>query len=125
MNGNKFLLDTNAIIALLTGHHTLDEMLKDADWIGVSVISVIEFFSFPDLSLKDRLLFTNFIKRIEVIELTGSDLPLLEVLGNYKIEYKLKLPDAVIAGSAINLKAILISNDTDFSRIKQLSVLTF
>ena len=54
-------------------------------------ISVIEFFSFPDLSLKDRLLFTNFIKRIDVIVLAGSDLPLLEVLANYKIEYKLKL----------------------------------
>ncbi|MEK0183044.1 hypothetical protein [Microcoleus anatoxicus] len=41
MSGNRYVLDTNAIVALLQGNIQLVELLKDADWIGVSVISQI------------------------------------------------------------------------------------
>ncbi len=47
---NSYLLDTNAVIALLQGNEKLLEILKPARWIGISVISQIEFLVFPDMT---------------------------------------------------------------------------
>ncbi|HEY9607824.1 hypothetical protein [Allocoleopsis sp.] len=49
MRGERYLLDTNAIIALLQGNQQLIELLQDAEWIGISIISQIEFLVFPGL----------------------------------------------------------------------------
>jgi len=43
MRGERYLLDTNAIIALLQGNQQLIQLLQDAEWIGISIISQIEF----------------------------------------------------------------------------------
>ncbi|MEA5495936.1 MAG: hypothetical protein WAN66_04525 [Limnoraphis robusta] len=36
MSGNRYLLDTNAIVALLQGTTQLVQFLQNADWIGIS-----------------------------------------------------------------------------------------
>lgn len=41
MSGNRYVLDTNAIVALLQENIQLIELLKDADWIGISVIGKV------------------------------------------------------------------------------------
>ncbi len=50
MNGNRYLLDTNAIVALLQGHRLLTTELQKSEWIGISVISQLEFLAFQSLS---------------------------------------------------------------------------
>lgn len=67
MSGNRYVLDTNAIVALLQGNIQIVELLKDADWIGVSVISQIEFLVFPGLTQDDRQIFELFLQRVEVL----------------------------------------------------------
>ena len=49
MNGNRFLLDTNAIVALLDGNAAINRLIIGADWVGVSIISVLEYMSFSNL----------------------------------------------------------------------------
>ncbi len=70
MSGNRYVLDTNAIVALLQGNSQLIQLLQNADWIGVSVISEIEFLVFSGLSQDDRQLFQQFLQRVEVVGLT-------------------------------------------------------
>ncbi len=53
MNGERYVLDTNAIIALLRGNAPLLRRLSEAEWIGISILSQIEFLAFPDLSDKE------------------------------------------------------------------------
>jgi len=77
MSGNRYVLDTNAIVALLQGNIQLIELLKDADWLGVSVISQIEFLVFPGLSQDDRQIFEQFLQRVEVLGLVAIDAVLL------------------------------------------------
>ena len=67
MNGNRYLLDTNAIVALLQGNSQLIQLLQNADWIGISVISQIEFLAFSGLSQGDRQLFQQFLQRVAVV----------------------------------------------------------
>jgi len=45
MNGNRYVLDTNAIVALLQGNTQLVQLLQNANWIGISVISQIKVIS--------------------------------------------------------------------------------
>jgi tRNA(fMet)-specific endonuclease VapC len=50
MSGKRLFLDTNAIISLLNYNEELLELTGRAEWIGVSIISYIEFLAFPGLS---------------------------------------------------------------------------
>ncbi len=42
MNG-RYLLDTNAVVALLKGHPDLLRLLSAATWVGISVVTELEF----------------------------------------------------------------------------------
>jgi len=72
MPGERYLLDTNAITALLQGNQQLIEFLQDAEWIGISIISQIEFLVFPALNEADRQLFNEFLQRVEIIWIESS-----------------------------------------------------
>jgi len=54
MSGNRYVLDTNAIVALLQGNLQLVQLLQNASWIGISIISQIEFLVFSGLTEADR-----------------------------------------------------------------------
>jgi tRNA(fMet)-specific endonuclease VapC len=56
MNG-KYLIDTNGVIALLGNNKSLATLLSSANWIGISVITELEFLSFSNLSKTDKILF--------------------------------------------------------------------
>ena len=124
MNG-KFLLDTNAVIALLNGHAPLTALLQSATWVGITVITELEFLSFSGLSEPDKLLFEQFKNRIEVINLDTNDAALIQAICQIRQTYRLKLPDAIIGAAAIQHQATLLSNDAIFARITTLSLQTF
>ena len=124
MNG-KFLLDTNAVIALLNGHAPLTALLQSATWVGITVITELEFLSYSGLSEPDKLLFEQFKNRIEVINLDTNDAALIQAICQIRQTYRLKLPDAIIGAAAIQHQATLLSNDAIFARITTLSLQTF
>ena len=124
MNGNRYLLDTNAIIALLQGNIKIKEAIADAEWIGSSVICVLEFYSFPGMSSQDKLLLDLLITKIDLVNIPSERNTLAEIAA-FKIQTKLKLPDAIIGSCAIKNNAILVSNDRDFKNINRLKVIEF
>ncbi|MCB0572987.1 MAG: type II toxin-antitoxin system VapC family toxin [Saprospiraceae bacterium] len=124
MNG-KFLLDTNAVVALLRSNATLIQTLQSAEWVGVSVITELEFLSFSGLSPRDESVFQEFKNRVDVIDLQSSDNKMLMRIIEIRKQNNLKLPDAIIAASAIENNATLLTQDADFSRIALLSVQDF
>lgn len=73
MNGKRLLLDTNAIISLLQGNLQLLRLCRDAEWVGISVISRLEFLCFPGLGAQDRQTFAAFLERVEVVGLESQD----------------------------------------------------
>ena len=125
MNGNRYLLDTNAIVALLQGNSQLIQLLQDADWIGVSVISQIEFLAFSGLSQADRQLFQQFVQRVEIVGLVAGNAVLIEKIIEIRSSYRLKLPDAVIAAMALHNSASLVTADQEFAKVTMLSVINW
>ena len=120
--GLKVVLDTNAIIALLRGEYSVVALVSQADQISISVISKLEFLAFEGLGQKDKIVFSKFCERISISELNPHNQELMELIIVIKKKYKLKLPDAIIAATAIINDAILITKDKDFSKIQELKV---
>lgn len=73
MNGNGYLLDTNAIIQFLKGNAELVSLLADADFIATSIIAELEYFSFPRLGEEDLQLYQAFRSRIHVYDVPSDD----------------------------------------------------
>ncbi|KHD07233.1 hypothetical protein PN36_21010 [Candidatus Thiomargarita nelsonii] len=125
MNGKFYFLETNTIIQLLKGNQKLVEILQEAEFIACSVISKLEYLSFPRISENDIELFNAFAKKIEVMELPSSNNELHQQIINLRQEKKLKLPDAIIAGCSIYKNCTLITADKKMMEINGLDVLSY
>jgi tRNA(fMet)-specific endonuclease VapC len=124
MNG-KLLLDTNAVIALLNGDAKLQKACGHATWIGISIITELEFLSFSKISANDVALFQKFKSRIKVIDLMSSDTTMLNEIIDLRSSYNIKLPDAIVAAAAMSNNADLVTNDSIFNRVPTLTLLKF
>ncbi len=124
MNG-RFLLDTNAVVALLHGNQTISQILQSAKWVGISIITELEFLAFSGLTTEDEVLFRQFKSRVEVIDLQTTDNKLLEKVIAIRKSSGLKMPDAIIAASAAINNATVLTQDAGFSKIDHLAVQRF
>lgn len=120
MSGSRYLLDTNAIVSLLQGNQQLVALLDDASWVGISVISKLEFLAFPRLSAADSQLFARFETRVDVVGLPADDRQLLSTIVALRSSSGLKLPDAIIAATAILRGTRLVTADQHFRSIPSL-----
>lgn len=131
MNGNsnanmKYLLDTNCIIELLQNENfQLLKRLENADWIGISIITIIEFLSFSRLKKVDKDLFTDLIKMIEVVDLKNENSELIDYTTSIRKKNKIKLPDSIILATAKIYDSILLTNDKKLHKIKDIQVDNF
>jgi len=65
------------------------------------------------------------INRITIIPLSEKDRNLFEIIASIRARTHLKLPDAIIAGTAIYNNAVLITNDKGFSKVSSLKTESF
>lgn len=112
----RYLLDTNTIIYLMNGRLALP--LPEGQY-SVSIITEIELLSYSGISatedrkIRDLLL---LLDRIQLIDAVRDETIRL------RRKNRLKLPDAIIAASALVVGAILLTNDQVFSSIAELDV---
>ena len=132
MNGKKdlknnlttmYLLDTNTIIYYLKAALPLKAMqllhtVVDEQPI-ISIITKIELLGFNFKSIEEQIVTETFVNASLVLPL---DERVAEHTINLRKLYKIKLPDAIIAATAIASELIIVTRNTnDFSEIKQLN----
>ena len=117
MSGKRYLLDTNAIVCLLRGGNALAQRLQSAEWVGISILSQIEFLAFPNLNENDRRIFQEFSDAVEVVGLGRTERALIDRIVSLRSQYRLKLPDAIIAATAIERDATLITDDRQLRKL--------
>ena len=131
MNGlsERCLLDTKAVVSFLRGHGELLVLTRQARWIGISIITEIEFRAFPNLAPEDAQLFADFIEHVTVIDLTHQDSWLLDQVIALRQNHRLRLPDAVVVASALIHDACRVTADRELlgleSRVEALQTLPF
>ena len=123
MSGNRFLLDTNAINLVLLGNKPVEKLMYKASWLGVSVISVIEIYSFPELNSLHKNILKDLFERVNIIDVTYENRELLLLISKIRLQKKLRLPDAIIAASAILSNATLLTSDSSFKRVPNLKAI--
>jgi len=123
MEQAEYLIDTNAVIDYLGKKFTvqgMDFMNNVIDALpNVSVITKIEVLGFKTSDSYSQLL-ESFMNDVTVLDLTAA-----VVNESIKIrkKYKIKLPDAIIAATAIVYELILVThNISDFKDIKKLKL---
>jgi predicted nucleic acid-binding protein len=109
---SRFALDTNAVIFLTKRSNAissnLEKELDDAD-LCISVITEIELFSKPELPPDEEENLRAFLSdRISIIDLTGN---IKKETIALRRTARHKLPDCIVAATAIVLNATLLTAD--------------
>ena len=118
MNGINYLVDTNFLIHTDQRNKLVEPFLSFN--ISISFISEMELLGVFSISKEQKLNMKRIIDQCFVIEL-NQEIKYLAI--NLKQKYKLKLADAIIAATAINLKLPFITSDSDFKAIKELELI--
>ena len=118
MSGNGYLLDTNAIVQLLKVNKELIAVLGTADFIATSIVAEMEYLSFSGLTDADVALYQAFRGRIQVYDVPSADTVFTQLVVKARKEHGLKLPDAIIAGTAIAKGLIILTADDHFKKPK-------
>lgn len=122
MIGTNFLLDTNAIIYLLKGEKELNSILQSNSTIYISVIGVIEYLSFNNLTQEEINTFEDFCENVIILDLSSNKKDIQNIIMLRK-KYSLKTPDAIVVNAAIGVSAELITGDRDLFKISEISIL--
>lgn len=124
--GIKYIWDTNTVIYYLqqqfppSAEKFMDNLVKEARPV-ISAITEIELLCWKSATKKDSEVINSFINDALVVE--------LEQLIKYKAvdirkKYKIKLPDAIIAATALVYELTLVSrNISDFKIIEGLQII--
>jgi predicted nucleic acid-binding protein len=118
MNGIDFLADTNVLIYTLEGHPAVSGIVQCS--IALSVISEIEMLGKKGILPRERAAIRNLLDDCSIIDLTSE---IKDIVISLKQEYSLKIPDAIIAATAIHLHVPLITADADFKKIKDINLI--
>ena len=116
MNGNKMVIDTNIALYLLDGDEILKEYLEDKAFY-LSSITELELLGFKGITETEETAIEFFLEECSIVDMNrGIKVITIDLRRNYK----LKLPDAIIAATAIFLGIPLISADGHFDKIEDL-----
>jgi predicted nucleic acid-binding protein len=97
----------------------MDEVI-DKEY-SLSVISRIELYAYSKLTKKDKATLDIFTTQSSILNINDS---IIEKTIELRKTYKTKLPDAIIAATAIVYDLTLISRNTsDFKNIEGLKVI--
>jgi len=120
--GQRYLIDSNAASDFLDGLLPPKgrNLLNKAEPF-ISIITQIEVFSYKELSVDNKRKLTVFVENATVFEV--DELVALKTI-NLRLNYKIKLADAIIAATALHYHLTLITHNTsDFKKIKGLKLI--
>ncbi|MCB9282646.1 MAG: type II toxin-antitoxin system VapC family toxin [Lewinellaceae bacterium] len=121
MNGSSLVIDTNIVLYLFNGDRTVASLL-DGRNVYISFITEIELLGFPGITNEQKAISKEFIEDSVVIDLNDA---IKRMTIDLRVKYNLKIPDAIIAASALYLNLPLISADKVFEKISELQFVKY
>ena len=121
MSGNRLLVDTNILLYFLKGDQEIIEILSDKELV-ISFITELELLSFPKISDNSEKIIKEFLKECLILDINPK---IKYNVIKYRKLWKLKLPDAIIAATALHYKLPLFTADKAFSNASKLNVIMY
>ena len=110
MSGNKILLDSNVIISISKNKIDIDRLFYDFDIFIVSIITYMEVLGYEFKNVSERKIIEDLFELIEIIE---TDVLIAKAVIEYRKLRKIKLPDAIILGTAKLQECGVLTDDWD------------
>jgi len=121
MSGNSLLIDTNIAFYLLSQDDTIAELLDGQD-IYLSFVSELELLGYKYLTETDRKRIEAFISDCIIIDINEE---IKRNAINLRSTYSIKLPDAIVASTALYLGLPLVTADKGFQKIQELILIIY
>ena len=119
MNGDKFYLaDTNFITHLNQKNPIIEPFLEQQ--ILLSFVSEMELLGVFSITKSHVTLIENILSNCIILDM---NLDIKKTAIKLKQKYKVKLPDAIIAATALYYNLPFITSDADFKKISELNLL--
>ena len=122
----RWLLDTNILIDAFAGRsdalRTLDEArAQNVDWIGYSAVTRLEILGFSGLNAADERGLKDLLAEFQEAAITSA---VVEQAIEIRKATRMKIPDALIAATAIVHEAELVTrNAMDFKSVGRLKMI--
>jgi predicted nucleic acid-binding protein len=121
MNGTDLFIDTNICIYLLNGDIVLAELLQGQN-LYISIITEMELYAYHSDNPSAIHILDIFLKSISIINIEEKvKINTIEI----RKRSKLKLPDSIIAASAVSYGFPLITADKGFRKVNHLDLILF
>jgi predicted nucleic acid-binding protein len=119
MNGIRIVCDTNPLIYLLDGNRDIARLL-DNKQIYLSVVTELELFGKQNLSFQDNEIIEALLDGCFVIDINSE---IKRIYKEIKQNHIIKLPDAIVAATAIYLDIPLLTFDKGFKNVSNLKLI--
>ena len=116
MSGFNFIADTNVLIKLGQGNEQIANLLAAKD-ISISIITEMEILAWPQHKPAEIVKAKAMISHFNIV---GLNEPIKDRAILIRRQTKMKLPDAIIASTALFLGIPLITSDDGFKRVEKL-----
>jgi predicted nucleic acid-binding protein len=117
MNGINLFADTNVLIYLLDGNQKVVELLKDNE-VYISFVTELELFGKKGLSPLEKIKIQSLISQFTIVDINSS---IKRRVITLRENYTIKLPDAIIAATAIEYDFFFFTADKQMEAIKELN----
>jgi predicted nucleic acid-binding protein len=121
MNGSKIFVDTNIAIYLLDGDTSLAEILNEKQ-LYLSFITQLELLGYPGLTDKQEQQIEYMLENCVVIDINNR---IKQEVVKLRRNYTIKLPDCIVAATAMYMDIPLITSDKGFNKIEELNVILY
>ena len=121
MSGSNLLIDTNIALYLFQGDRTVATFL-DKKQIYVSFVTELELLGYSHSKPSDRESVRAFLDYCVIIDINGF---IKEKTVELRAAYKIKLPDAIIMATALQLGIPLVTADQGFKKVTEMNLVWY
>lgn len=121
MSGNKIFIDTNIAIYLLDGDTSLAEILNQKR-LYLSFITQLELLGYPGLTGQQEQQIENMLENCVIIDINNR---IKQEVIKLRKDYSIKLPDCIVAATAIYTDLPLLTSDKGFNKIEELNLMLY
>ena len=119
MSGIEYLIDTNVLVYILQGNPQV-KYFAESEILTVSCITEMEILGKYQISESEKQIVGKALEHCNIIDI---DRKIKQMAINIKQRNKIKLPDAIIAATAIKNNVALVTADKDFKKISELDLI--
>ena len=119
MNGINFLIDTNILVYIIQGNPHVRYFAQE-DTLVISCVSEMEMLGKFQISDTEKKIVTQMLSFCNIIEISPK---IKQSAIEIRQKYRIKLPDALIAATAIQQSLTLVTSDKGFNKISELDLL--